>query len=147
MQNSQQAHTMNALRIYDDGRSAAIVPMASDDPEVRFGLGRVLGLHQAPSVDLEVSPPWDAGDVGDCQIGPSGVLLTVQGIGDSFMGMRFSADWGATAPGWRRQAQDNGCVWLGFPGIAEYNQITEAIACGAPVALPVMPVLKLEVVK
>lgn len=147
VQSTNNTHSMNASRVYDDGRSAAIVLMASDDMEVEEGLKRVFEIHEAPPTDLETGVPWGADDVGDCEIREGGVLLTVEGTGGSFMGMRFEADWSGIAPGWRRMARDNGCVWLALPGRSVYDQIARAVASGSLVQLPSMPVLKLEVVR
>lgn len=145
MQSTNNTHAMNALRVYDDGRSAAIVLMASDDTEIEDALGRVFEIHEAPLTDLEKGVPWGTDDVGDCEIRSGGVLLTVEGTGGSFMGLRFEAAWSTTSPGWRRAACDNDCVWLGLPGRPVYDQIARAVASGSQVQLPAMPVLKLEV--
>lgn len=147
VQSTNNTHAMNALRVYDDGRSAAIVLMASDSKEIETGLGRVFEIHEAPLTDLETGVPWGADDVGDCEIRPGGVLLTVEGTGGQFMGMRFEAEWSTTSPGWRRAARDGGCVWLGLPGRPLYDQIARAVVSGSQVQLPAMPVLKLEVIR
>lgn len=147
VQSTNNTHAMNALRVYDDGRSAAIVLMASDDTGIEDALGRVFEIHEAPRVNLEKGVPWGADDVGDCEVRFGGVMLTVEGTGGSFMGMRFEAAWSTTSPGWRRAARDNGCVWLALPGRPVYDQIARAVASGSVVQLPAMPVLKLEVVR
>lgn len=147
MQSTNDTHAMNALRMYEDGRSAAIVLMTSESTEIETGLERVFEIHEAPLTNLEVSVPWGADDVGDCEIRPDGVLLTVEGTGGRFMGMRFEASWDTTSPGWRRAARDSGCVWLGLPGRPGYDQIARAVASGSVVQLPAMPVLKLEVTR
>lgn len=147
VQSTNNTHAMNALRVYDDGRSAAIVLMASDDAEIEKALGRVFEIHEAPLTDLEANAPWGADDVGDCEIRSDGVMLTVEGTGGTFMGLRFEAAWSTTSPGWRRAARDNGCVWLALPGRPAYDHIARAVASGSQVQLPAMPVLKLEVTR
>jgi hypothetical protein len=147
VQSTNNTHAMNALRVYDDGRSAAIVLMASDDAEIEDALSRVFEIHEAPLSDLEAGVPWGADDVGDCEIRPGGVMLTVEGTGGSFMGLRFEAAWNTTSPGWRRAARDNGCAWLTLPGRSMYDHIARAVASGSQVQLPAMPVLKLEVTR
>lgn len=146
VQHSKQAYAMNAVRTYGNGRSAAIVLMGSNDQEVQLNLGRALGLHDAPTVDLESGAPWQLDSVGDCQIRSDGIQLTMRGNGGSFMGMRFVTSWGLTSPVWRRHAEESGCAWLGIPGIAEYDSIQKAVASESPVLLPPMPVLRLDLV-
>jgi len=146
VQSTNNTYAMNALRVYDDDHSAAIVLMASDG-EAEKALGRVFEIHEAPLADLETGVPWGADDVGDCEIRSGGVLLTVKGTGGSFMGLRFEAEWSTTSPGWRRAARDSGYVWLALPGRPAYDQIARAVASGSQVQLPAMPVLKLEVTR
>lgn len=147
MQSTNNTHAMNASRVYMDGRSAAIVLMASDDSDLEEGLRRVFEIHEAPPTDIEAGLPWEMDDVGDCKLRPSGVLLMVKGTGSMLMGMRFEAEWGGTDSGWNEMALSNRCVWLGLPGRSVYDQIARAVASGSQVQLPAMPVLKLEVVR
>lgn len=146
VQSTNNTHAMNALRMYPDGRSAAIVLMAADEPDLHRALKRVFEIHEAPHADLESGVPWGADDVGDCVMTPDGAVITVEGEGRSFMGMRFVATWGTVVPSWRREARANGCIWLGLPERHGYDAIVRSVVSGSDTRLPLMPVLKLEVI-
>lgn len=140
VQKSNSASVMNAVRSYGQGVGALLL-ITSDDTEIASALARVFEIHQAPEVSPELDLPWQANEVGDCRISDDGVLLTVEGSGDSFMGLRFEVSWGATDGEWRAEAERNGCAWLILVPDGVYGSLAKD-----PFALiPSVPVLKLGV--
>lgn len=98
-------------------------------------------IHQAPLLSPEFDLPWDAQDVGDCVITDEGVVITLEGQGGVFMGLKFETYWGVTSDNWRREAERNGCAWLALTPFETYR--TLGTFPGA--LIPEVPVLKLEV--
>ncbi|AXH66323.1 hypothetical protein SEA_SATIS_164 [Streptomyces phage Satis] len=140
VQKSNSASVQNALRSYENGTSALLL-ITSDDEEISNALDRVFEIHKAPRLSPELELPEAAEGVGDCAISPEGVVLTVEGSGDHFMGLRFEVFWGVTDKQWREVAESNGCVWLALTPFEDYRSLG-----GDPFALiPAVPLLKLEV--
>lgn len=140
VQKSNSASVMNALRDYGD-RSAALLLISSSDDEIHTALQRVFQIHEAPVVSLEEGLAWDLGTVGDCVISKTGVVITVEGSGDSFMGLRFETFWGEVDKPWHEVAEQNGCVWLALVEPGVYGRIADA---GNDAFLPAADLLKLE---
>ena len=117
--------------------------ITSDDKEINEALVRVFAIHEAPEVDPEVDLPWDLKDVGDCRIDNESVVLTVEGSGGAFMGLRFEALWGCTPPEWHAYAERTGRIWLGLVGPGDFERLAKG---GWDARLPSTRMLKLEVV-
>lgn len=141
VQKSDSASVTNSVRTYG-GRKEALLLITSDDEEISEALVRVFTIHEAPETEPEVDLPWDLEDVGDCRIDNESVILTVEGSGGAFMGLRFETQWGRTPPEWHAYAERTGRVWLGLVGLDDYNRLTEG---GWEARLPAMRMLKLEV--
>jgi len=141
MQHSNNAVVTTSVRVYD-GHSEALLLLTTQDKEISKALVDIFTIHDAQETDPEKSLPWDEPDVGDCRIGNDGVLLTIQGSGSSFMGMRHEVKWGRTSAEWHGHAERRGRVWLGLVGVPDYVRLSQG---GWTERLPMMRMLKLEV--
>jgi hypothetical protein len=141
VQRSESEAVVSRLRTYERGEEA-IVLLTTSNPEMSIALGRVFALQEAQDVELEKELPWDEPDVGDCLISDSSAVLTIEGSGGAFMGMRFETRWGRTDPVWRACAGRTGRVWLALVGLPDYARIANG---GAGELLPRARTLKLEV--
>ena len=141
MQRDHNAAVTNSVRTYE-GYSEALLLMTSQDKEIAEALEKVFSIHGALLVDPEETLPWGEPDVGDCRIDREGVILTVEGAGGVFMGMRHEVHWGRTSPEWHAHAERRGRAWLGLVDAADYIRLSEG---GWTERLPLMRMLKLEV--
>lgn len=141
VQKSNSASVKNATRGYGEDRTGALLLITSEDPRTFETLETVFGIHQAPRTMPEFDLPWDLDDVGDCIILESGVILTVEGKGGTFMGLRFETDWDATDEGWRREAERNACTWLALTPFEDYRRLDAS----PDTLIPEVSVLKLGI--
>ena len=141
VQKSDNEAVVSRLRSYGQ-REEAIVLLTTTSPEMSAALVRVFTLQEAQDVDLEAELPWDEQDVGDCRIDDDSAVLTIEGSGGSFMGMRFETHWGETDSAWRTVAERTGRIWLALVGVPDYQRVVEG---GDGERLPRARTLKLEV--
>lgn len=141
MQQSNNTVVTNSLRTYGP-RKEALLLISTEDPEISKTLVWVFKEYDAPETDPEKNLPWDIKDVGDCRIDDSSVIITVEGFGQSFMGLRFETSWGVTPVEWHVHAEQNKRVWLGLVGPGDYARL---VTGGWDEHLPSMRMLKLEV--
>ena len=141
VQKSDNEAVVSRLRTYGRGEEA-IVLLATTSPEMSKALVRVFAIQEAKDVDLEAELPWDEPDVGDCLISGDSAVLTIEGSGGSFMGMRFETHWGQTDPAWRAVAERTGRIWLALVGVPDYQRVVDG---GSSERLPRARTLKLEV--
>lgn len=137
---------MHTLRMSEgSGWWQPVILVNGVEPETQEALETVFEMHDAPLVDVREGVPDDMEAVGDCAVLKDNAVITVRGTGGSFMGMHFETQWGHAHIGWRDEVRRLGYVWFGLLNAAQYAASAEAGARLDGGALPVIPLLKLEV--
>lgn len=142
VQKTSEVMVANSVRDYD-GRKEALLLLATESEEIGASFVDVFAAHEGHEVDPEEDLPWDLDDVGDCRIDSASVILTIEGWGGSFAGLRLEVPWGRTSPEWHAWAERNGRVWLGLTSPADCARL---MVGNWGERIPPVRMLKLDVV-